>query len=585
MHRPAPPNADEDPLPSFEKRQVIANQLNMTPRSVQIWFQNRRQRLLKPLRQAEGTWGHQSDGIGHGSPRSIETAVPSPREMPNDNGAYSVNEHHPNAQSALAAAAAVAHEQQQQAYPVLAQFLARNLSAAIQFEAERGGRSPGASAQQRVEGSDAQAAAPHPYPINKEIDLESTLAALPHAVAAGHVDPSAAALLAQALQQQMVRAPMSADGVVASPLPPFLEGAGRAAHSPHSTAPPSTSATPAKAASDSSALDGLLLLSACAGAAVPAESSPLADAPAAEHGAAPGAAPDGASAAVTPCPAAATPSPADPDTSSVTTSAAPAAASAHAAASAPAAPAPIASPALTASAATSQAAEAPAAAATTQGALVQPPSLTTQGPLFQGVAPLQGVALLPGVTLPGPAYMQGVTPLRQGVALAPAPSLVQGVRPPLAGPACLPGGTPLQGLAQAHGCVVPLQGTDATPVAAEPTAVLPQAVAVPTDTAVDQERAATFPAEGPQPGLSPMWLSSLPSLQQAQLKAHASAQQPPMTQPAPYLSATPNPSVEASEKADDTESTSSDGPSSVGTSAPDAAGNNGGAMQTVMAET
>jgi len=42
---------EDDPLPSFEKRQSIATRLGMTPRSVQIWFQNRRQRLLKPLRQ------------------------------------------------------------------------------------------------------------------------------------------------------------------------------------------------------------------------------------------------------------------------------------------------------------------------------------------------------------------------------------------------------------------------------------------------------------------------------------------------------------------------------------------------------
>ena len=50
---------DEDPLPSFEKRQALAHQLGMTPRSVQIWFQNRRQRLLKPtLHQGPGDVGY-----------------------------------------------------------------------------------------------------------------------------------------------------------------------------------------------------------------------------------------------------------------------------------------------------------------------------------------------------------------------------------------------------------------------------------------------------------------------------------------------------------------------------------------------
>ena len=39
---------DAEPFPNFDKRQLIAQKLDMTPRSVQIWFQNRRQRLLKP---------------------------------------------------------------------------------------------------------------------------------------------------------------------------------------------------------------------------------------------------------------------------------------------------------------------------------------------------------------------------------------------------------------------------------------------------------------------------------------------------------------------------------------------------------
>ena len=35
-------------FPSFEQRQAIAERLELAPRSVQIWFQNKRQRLLKP---------------------------------------------------------------------------------------------------------------------------------------------------------------------------------------------------------------------------------------------------------------------------------------------------------------------------------------------------------------------------------------------------------------------------------------------------------------------------------------------------------------------------------------------------------
>ncbi|KAI9474860.1 homeobox domain-containing protein, partial [Zychaea mexicana] len=33
---------EENPKPSASKRQILAEKLSMTPRGVQIWFQNRR---------------------------------------------------------------------------------------------------------------------------------------------------------------------------------------------------------------------------------------------------------------------------------------------------------------------------------------------------------------------------------------------------------------------------------------------------------------------------------------------------------------------------------------------------------------
>ena len=51
----------------------------MTPRSVQIWFQNRRQRLLKPMRNA-GLHGGEMvrSGGSDGSIGDVETAQCSP---------------------------------------------------------------------------------------------------------------------------------------------------------------------------------------------------------------------------------------------------------------------------------------------------------------------------------------------------------------------------------------------------------------------------------------------------------------------------------------------------------------------------
>merc|ERR1719326_311760 len=57
---------EEEPLPNFDQRQALAKMLGMTPRSVQIWFQNRRQRLKPAAPKARDDepgapgpgWGH-----------------------------------------------------------------------------------------------------------------------------------------------------------------------------------------------------------------------------------------------------------------------------------------------------------------------------------------------------------------------------------------------------------------------------------------------------------------------------------------------------------------------------------------------
>jgi len=47
---------EQEPLPNFAQRQTLSQRLGMTPRSVQIWFQNRRQRL-KPSAQKRDSAG------------------------------------------------------------------------------------------------------------------------------------------------------------------------------------------------------------------------------------------------------------------------------------------------------------------------------------------------------------------------------------------------------------------------------------------------------------------------------------------------------------------------------------------------
>ena len=62
---------EEEPLPNFDQRQAMAKHLGMTPRSVQIWFQNRRQRLKptpkaapEPLAQTSASHQHHAQHYG-----------------------------------------------------------------------------------------------------------------------------------------------------------------------------------------------------------------------------------------------------------------------------------------------------------------------------------------------------------------------------------------------------------------------------------------------------------------------------------------------------------------------------------------
>eukprot|EP00965_Chrysotila_dentata_P208976 6185009-Pleurochrysis_carterae.AAC.4 len=84
---------NDDPLPSFEKRQTIATRLGMTPRSVQIWFQNRRQRLLKPLRQGDsGELDLTYDGAREGSFTTNSDCGDCHTSM-DENGSYMMDDH------------------------------------------------------------------------------------------------------------------------------------------------------------------------------------------------------------------------------------------------------------------------------------------------------------------------------------------------------------------------------------------------------------------------------------------------------------------------------------------------------------
>jgi len=67
---------NEEPLPNFDQRQALAQTLGMTPRSVQIWFQNRRQRLKPAQPKADNHYGGGRDLSGSSSRTAQQLGMP-----------------------------------------------------------------------------------------------------------------------------------------------------------------------------------------------------------------------------------------------------------------------------------------------------------------------------------------------------------------------------------------------------------------------------------------------------------------------------------------------------------------------------
>lgn len=93
----------QTPCPSGETRDALAQQLGATPRQVQVWFQNKRQRALK-RDQSKGD-GHHSPNLGGGVGRVKMESMPMVDPTPS--------------QTQALGSGAMAHPQQPSAIPVV----------------------------------------------------------------------------------------------------------------------------------------------------------------------------------------------------------------------------------------------------------------------------------------------------------------------------------------------------------------------------------------------------------------------------------------------------------------------------------
>ena len=93
----------QTPCPSGETRDALAQQLGATPRQVQVWFQNKRQRALKRGQSKDD--GHHSPNLGGGGGRVKMESMPMVDPTPS--------------QTQALGSGAMAHPQQPSATPVM----------------------------------------------------------------------------------------------------------------------------------------------------------------------------------------------------------------------------------------------------------------------------------------------------------------------------------------------------------------------------------------------------------------------------------------------------------------------------------